>query len=190
MDVSVISIVGFVILGLCVLWGIWKGMIRMLLDVLVIGLAIAAGALGVNPIREALAAQDYFGQEWLQSALSGNLAFVVVFFAVLVVGLIVKAIIMHFVNKEGGKIKGAFQIVNRVAGGAIGAGIGFLAFGFVLLCYTSVVAVLDYEGDIDAATASLDSISAWMMNNNIFQKIIDALIGAKDALQASAMLCR
>ena len=50
MDVSVISIVGFVVLGLCILLGIWKGMIRMLLNVLVIGLAIAAASLGVNPI--------------------------------------------------------------------------------------------------------------------------------------------
>ena len=100
MDVSIISIVGFVILGLCILLGIWKGMIRMLLNVVVIGLAVAAGSLGVNPIREALAEQDYFGQEWLESVLSGNLAFVIVFFAVLVVGLIVKAIIMHFVDAE------------------------------------------------------------------------------------------
>lgn len=193
MDVSIISIVGFVILGLCILLGIWKGMIRMLLNVVVIGLAVAAGSLGVNPIREAFAEQDYFGQEWLESVLSGNLAFVIVFFAVLVVGLIVKAIIMHFVDKDGGTIKGAFQVVNRILGGVIGAGIGFLAFGFVLMCYTSIVAVLEYEGDMDAAIASLDSISAWMMQNNVFQMIVDALTGAKDAVQdavegAAAML--
>ena len=170
---SVISIVGFVVLGLCILLGIWKGMIRMLLNVLVIGLAIAAASLGVNPIREALAEQDYFGQEWLETVLSGNFAFVIVFFVVLVLGLIVKAIIMHFVDKDGGKIKGAFQAVNRILGGVIGAGIGFLAFGFILMCYTSIVAVLNYEGDMDAAIASLDSISAWMMNNNVFQKIVE-----------------
>ena len=168
---SVISIVGFVVLGLCILLGIWKGMIRMLLNVLVIGLAIAAASLGVNPIREALAEQDYFGQ---------------VFFVVLVLGLVVKAIIMHFVNKDGGKIKGAFQAVNRILGGVLGAGIGFLAFGFILMCYTSIVAVLEYEGDMDAVIASLDSISAWMMNNNVFQKIVDALTGAKDAVQGAA----
>ena len=193
MDVSIISIVGFVILGLCILLGIWKGMIRMLLNVVVIGLAVAAGSLGVNPIREAFAEQDYFGQEWLESVLSGNLAFVIVFFAVLVIGLIVKAIIMHFVDKDGGTIKGAFQVFNRILGGVIGAGIGFLAFGFVLMCYTSIVAVLNYEGDMDAAIASLDSISAWMMQNNVFQMIVDALTGAKDAVQgavegAAAML--
>ena len=53
--------------------------------------------------------------------------------------------------------------------------------------------MLEYEGDMDAAIASLDSISAWMMNNNVFQKIVDALTGAKDAVQgavegAAAML--
>ena len=93
---------------------------------------------------------------------------------------------MHFVNKDGGKIKGAFQAVNRILGGVLGAGIGFLAFGFILMCYTSIVAVLEYEGDMDAAIASLDSISAWMMNNNVFQKIVDALTGAKDAVQGAA----
>ena len=46
---SVISIVGFVVLGLCILLGIWKGMIRMLLNVLVIGLAIAAASLPPIP---------------------------------------------------------------------------------------------------------------------------------------------
>ena len=180
---DIISIVGFVVLGLCVLLGIWKGMIRMLLNLLVIGLAIAAASLGVNPIREALAGQDYFGQEWLETVLSGNFAFVIVGAAVLVVGLIVKAIIMHFVDKDGGRIKGAFKAVNRILGGVLGAGIGFLAFGFILMCYTSIIAVLNFDGDIDAATASLDSISAWMMQNNVFQKIVDALTGAKDAVQ-------
>ncbi len=182
MSVSAISIAGFVILGLCLLLGLWKGMLKMLLTVLVIGLSIAAGALGVKPIREALAAKEYFGIPWLESVLSGNLAFIIVFFVTLVILLIIKAIIMHFVNKKGGKIKGAFNVVNHVLGGVIGAGIGFLAFGFVLMCYTSIIAVLKFEGDIEQAKASLDSISAWMMNNNVFQKIVDALSQAKNAV--------
>lgn len=185
-QISAISIAGFVILGLFVLLGLWKGAIRMLLDLLVIGLSVAAGALAVKPIRNALAEQDYFGLEWLESILSGNLAFIVVGFATLIVLLIIKAIIMHFVDKKGGKVKGALQVVNKLAGAVLGGGIGFLAFGFVLLCYVSVITVLKYEGDMDAAVASLDSVSSWMMENNVFQKIVDALTQVKDSIVDAA----
>lgn len=185
-QISAISIAGFVILGLFVLLGLWKGAIRMLLDLLVIGLSVAAGALAVKPIRNALAEQDYFGLEWLESILSGNLAFIVVGFATLIVLLIIKAIIMHFVDKKGGKVKGALQVVNKLAGAVLGGGIGFLAFGFVLLCYVSVITVLKYEGDMDAAVASLDSVSSWMMENNVFQKIVDALTQVKDSIANAA----
>lgn len=185
-QISAISIAGFVILGLFVLLGLWKGAIRMLLDLLVIGLSVAAGALAVKPIRNALAEQDYFGLEWLESILSGNLAFIVVGLATLIVLLIIKAIIMHFVDKKGGKIKGALQVVNKLAGAVLGGGIGFLAFGFVLLCYISVITVLKYEGDMDAAVASLDSVSSWMMENNVFQKIVDALTQVKDSIVDAA----
>lgn len=185
-QISAISIAGFVILGLFVLLGLWKGAIRMLLNLLVIGLSVAAGALAVKPIRNALAEQDYFGLEWLESILSGNLAFIVVGFATLIVLLIIKAIIMHFVDKKGGKIKGALQVVNKLAGAVLGGGIGFLAFGFVLLCYVSVITVLKYEGDMDAAVASLDSVSSWMMENNVFQKIVDALTQVKDSIADAA----
>lgn len=185
-QISAISIAGFVILGLFVLLGLWKGAIRMLLDLLVIGLSVAAGALAVKPIRNALAEQDYFGLEWLESILSGNLAFIVVGLATLIVLLIIKAIIMHFVDKKGGKIKGALQVVNKLVGAVLGGGIGFLAFGFVLLCYVSVITVLKYEGDMDAAVASLDSVSSWMMENNVFQKIVDALTQVKDSIVDAA----
>ncbi len=185
-QISAISIAGFVILGLFVLLGLWKGAIRMLLDLLVIGLSVAAGALAVKPIRNALAEQDYFGLEWLESILSGNLAFIVVGLATLIVLLIIKAIIMHFVDKKGGKVKGALQVVNKLAGAVLGGGIGFLAFGFVLLCYVSVITVLKYEGDMDAAVASLDSVSSWMMENNVFQKIVDALTQVKDSIVDAA----
>lgn len=185
-QISAISIAGFVILGLFVLLGLWKGAIRMLLDLLVIGLSVAAGALAVKPIRNALAEQGYFGLEWLESILSGNLAFIVVGFATLIVLLIIKAIIMHFVDKKGGKVKGALQVVNKLAGAVLGGGIGFLAFGFVLLCYVSVITVLKYEGDMDAAVASLDSVSSWMMENNVFQKIVDALTQVKDSIVDAA----
>lgn len=185
-QISAISIAGFVILGLFVLLGLWKGAIRMLLDLLVIGLSVAAGALAVKPIRNALAEQDYFGLEWLESILSGNLAFIVVGFATLIVLLIIKAIIMHFVDKKGGKVKGALQVVNKLVGAVLGGGIGFLAFGFVLLCYVSVITVLKYEGDMDAAVASLDSVSSWMMENNVFQKIVDALTQVKDSIVDAA----
>lgn len=185
-QISAISIAGFVILGLFVLLGLWKGAIRMLLNLLVIGLSVAAGALAVKPIRNALAEQDYFGLEWLESILSGNLAFIVVGLATLIVLLIIKAIIMHFVDKKGGKIKGALQVVNKLAGAVLGGGIGFLAFGFVLLCYVSVITVLKYEGDMDAAVASLDSVSSWMMENNVFQKIVDALTQVKDSIVDAA----
>lgn len=185
-QISAISIAGFVILGLFVLLGLWKGAIRMLLDLLVIGLSVAAGALAVKPIRNALAEQDYFGLEWLESILSGNLAFIVVGLATLIVLLIIKAIIMHFVDKKGGKVKGALQVVNKLAGAVLGGGIGFLAFGFVLLCYVSVITVLKYEGDMDAAVASLDSVSSWMMENNVFQKIVDALTQVKDSIANAA----
>ena len=185
-QISAISIAGFVILGLFVLLGLWKGAIRMLLNLLVIGLSVAAGALAVKPIRNALAEQDYFGLEWLESILSGNLAFIVVGLATLIVLLIIKAIIMHFVDKKGGKVKGALQVVNKLAGAVLGGGIGFLAFGFVLLCYVSVITVLKYEGDMDAAVASLDSVSSWMMNNNVFQKIVDALTQVKDSIADAA----
>ncbi len=185
-QISAISIAGFVILGLFVLLGLWKGAIRMLLNLLVIGLSVAAGALAVKPIRNALAEQDYFGLEWLESILSGNLAFIVVGLATLIVLLIIKAIIMHFVDKKGGKVKGALQVVNKLAGAVLGGGIGFLAFGFVLLCYVSVITVLKYEGDMDAAVASLDSVSSWMMKNNVFQKIVDALTQVKDSIANAA----
>lgn len=185
-QISAISIAGFVILGLFVLLGLWKGAIRMLLNLLVIGLSVAAGALAVKPIRNALAEQDYFGLEWLESILSGNLAFIIVGFATLIVLLIIKAIIMHFVDKKGGKVKGALQVVNKLAGAVLGGGIGFLAFGFVLLCYVSVITVLKYEGDMDAAVASLDSVSSWMMENNVFQKIVDALTQVKDSIADAA----
>ena len=185
-QISAISIAGFVILGLFVLLGLWKGAIRMLLDLLVIGLSVAAGALAVKPIHNALAEQDYFGLEWLESILSGNLAFIVVGLATLIVLLIIKAIIMHFVDKKGGKVKGALQVVNKLAGAVLGGGIGFLAFGFVLLCYVSVITVLKYEGDMDAAVASLDSVSSWMMENNVFQKIVDALTQVKDSIVDAA----
>ena len=185
-QISAISIAGFVILGLFVLLGLWKGAIRMLLNLLVIGLSVAAGALAVKPIRNALAEQDYFGLEWLESILSGNLAFIVVGLATLIVLLIIKAIIMHFVDKKGGKVKGALQVVNKLAGAVLGGGIGFLAFGFVLLCYVSVITVLKYEGDMDAAVASLDSVSSWMMENNVFQKIVDALTQVKDSIGNAA----
>lgn len=186
-QISAISIAGFVILGLFVLLGLWKGAIRMLLNLLVIGLSVAAGALAVKPIRNALAEQDYFGLEWLESILSGNLAFIVVGLATLIVLLIIKAIIMHFVDKKGGKVKGALQVVNKLAGAVLGGGIGFLAFGFVLLCYVSVITVLKYEGDMDAAVASLDSVSSWMMENNVFQKIVDALTQVKDSIVDAAV---
>ena len=185
-QISAISIAGFVILGRFVLLGLWKGAIRMLLNLLVIGLSVAAGALAVKPIRNALAEQDYFGLEWLESILSGNLAFIVVGLATLIVLLIIKAIIMHFVDKKGGKVKGALQAVNKLAGAVLGGGIGFLAFGFVLLCYVSVITVLKYEGDMDAAVASLDSVSSWMMENNVFQKIVDALTQVKDSIANAA----
>lgn len=181
-QVSGISIAGFVILALFILIGLKKGLIKMLLNVLVLGLSIAAGAVGVDPIRNALAEQDYFGQEWLEGLISGNLAFIVVFVAAFIILSIIKAIIMHFVNKRGGKIKGAFNVVNHVLGAVLGAGFGFLAFGFVLYCYVSVVAVVKYEGDIQQVVAGLDSVSAWMMNNNVFQKIVEAITGLKESI--------
>ena len=70
-QISGISIAGFVILALFVLLGLKKGFLRMLLTVLAIGLSIAAGSLAVKPIYNALAKKDFFGQEWLEGALSG-----------------------------------------------------------------------------------------------------------------------
>lgn len=187
-QISTISIAGFVILGLFVLLGLWKGFIRMLLTVLVVGLSLAAGALGVEPIRNALAAQDYFGQEWLEGILSGSLAFIAVFFVSLIILSVIKAIIMHFVNKKGGKIKGALNIVNHLVGAVVGAGLGFLAFGFVLYCYVSIVAVLNYDGDVTQVASSLDSVSAWMMENNVFQKIVEAVTGIKESITDGAAM--
>lgn len=187
-QISTISIAGFVILGLFVLLGLWKGFIRMLLTVLVVGLSLAAGALGVEPIRNALAAQDYFGQEWLEGILSGSLAFIAVFFVALIILSVIKAIIMHFVNKKGGKIKGALNIVNHLVGAVVGAGLGFLAFGFVLYCYVSIVAVLNYDGDVTQVVSSLDSVSAWMMENNVFQKIVEAVTGIKESITDGAAM--
>lgn len=187
-QISTISIAGFVILGLFVLLGLWKGFIRMLLTVLVVGLSLAAGALGVEPIRNALAAQDYFGQEWLEGILSGSLAFIAVFFVALIILSVIKAIIMHFVNKKGGKIKGALNIVNHLVGAVVGAGLGFLAFGFVLYCYVSIVAVLNYDGDVTQVVSSLDSVSAWMMENNVFQKIVEAITGIKESITDGAAM--
>ncbi len=187
-QISTISIAGFVILGLFVLLGLWKGFIRMLLTVLVVGLSLAAGALGVEPIRNALAAQDYFGQEWLEGILSGSLAFIAVFFVALIILSVIKAIIMHFVNKKGGKIKGALNIVNHLVGAVVGAGLGFLAFGFVLYCYVSIVAVLNYDGDVTQVASSLDSVSAWMMENNVFQKIVEAVTGIKESITDGAAM--
>ena len=187
-QISTISIAGFVILGLFVLLGLWKGFIRMLLTVLVVGLSLAAGALGVEPVRNALAAQDYFGQEWLEGILSGSLAFIAVFFVALIILSVIKAIIMHFVNKKGGKIKGALNIVNHLVGAVVGAGLGFLAFGFVLYCYVSIVAVLNYDGDVTQVVSSLDSVSAWMMENNVFQKIVEAVTGIKESITDGAAM--
>ena len=187
-QISTISIAGFVILGLFVLLGLWKGFIRMLLTVLVVGLSLAAGALGVEPIRNALAAQDYFGQEWLEGILSGSLAFIAVLFVALIILSVIKAIIMHFVNKKGGKIKGALNIVNHLVGAVVGAGLGFLAFGFVLYCYVSIVAVLNYDGDVTQVASSLDSVSAWMMENNVFQKIVEAVTGIKESITDGAAM--
>lgn len=187
-QISTISIAGFVILGLFVLLGLWKGFIRMLLTVLVVGLSLAAGALGVEPVRNALAAQDYFGQEWLEGILSGSLAFIAVFFVALIILSVIKAIIMHFVNKKGGKIKGALNIVNHLVGAVVGAGLGFLAFGFVLYCYVSIVAVLNYDGDVTQVASSLDSVSAWMMENNVFQKIVEAVTGIKESITDGAAM--
>ena len=187
-QISTISIAGFVILGLFVLLGLWKGFIRMLLTVLVVGLSLAAGALGVEPIRNALAEQDYFGQEWLEGILSGSLAFIAVFFVALIILSVIKAIIMHFVNKKGGKIKGALNIVNHLVGAVVGAGLGFLAFGFVLYCYVSIVAVLNYDGDVTQVASSLDSVSAWMMENNVFQKIVEAVTGIKESITDGAAM--
>ena len=180
-QISGISIAGFVILALFVLIGLKMGFIRMLLNVLVIGLSIAAGALAVKPIYNALAKQDFFGQEWLEGALSGNFAFLIVGFAVLVILLIIKAIIMHFVNKKGGKIKGALNVVNHVAGAVIGAGIGFLAFGFVLICYVTIYAFVKHV-EVEQVVAGLDSVSSWMMENNVFQKIVDALTNITESI--------
>ena len=56
----------------------------------------------------------------------------------------------------------------------------------MLLCYVSVITVLKYEGDMDAAVASLDSVSSWMMENNVFQKIVDALTQVKDSIVDAA----
>ena len=71
-QISGISIAGFVILALFVLLGLKKGFLRMLLTVLAIGLSIAAGSLAVKPIYNALAKKDFFGQEWLEGALSAS----------------------------------------------------------------------------------------------------------------------
>ena len=159
-QISAISIAGFVILGLFVLLGLWKGAIRMLLDLLVIGLSVAAGALAVKPIRNALAEQGYFGLEWLESILSGNLAFIVVGFATLIVLLIIKAIIMHFVDKKGGK------------GDIIGKNPG-----------EKPLTVSKDGGDIDAITASTITSRAFLLAvNNAYAAYkgqqVDAASGA------------
>ena len=183
-QISGISIAGFVILALFVLLGLKKGFLRMLLTVLAIGLSIAAGSLAVKPIYNALAKKDFFGQEWLEGALSGNFAFLIVGLATLVILLIIKAIIMHFVNKKGGKIKGALNVVNHVAGALVGAGIGFLAFGFILICYVTIYAFIKHM-EVEQVIAGLDSVSSWMMENNVFQKIVDALTNIKDSISGT-----
>lgn len=184
-QISGISIAGFVILALFVLLGLKKGFLRMLLTVLAIGLSIAAGSLAVKPIYNALAKKDFFGQEWLEGALSGNFAFLIVGLATLVILLIIKAIIMHFVNKKGGKIKGALNVVNHIAGAVVGAGIGFLAFGFILICYVTIYAFIEHM-EVEQVIAGLDSVSSWMMENNVFQKIVDALTNIKDSISTEA----
>ena len=183
-QISGISIAGFVILALFVLLGLKKGFLRMLLTVLAIGLSIAAGSLAVKPIYNALAKKDFFGQEWLEGALSGNFAFLIVGLATLVILLIIKAIIMHFVNKKGGKIKGALNVVNHVAGAVVGAGIGFLAFGFILICYVTIYAFIKHM-EVEQVIAGLDSVSSWMMENNVFQKIVDALTNIKESISGT-----
>ena len=183
-QISGISIAGFVILALFVLLGLKKGFLRMLLTVLAIGLSIAAGSLAVKPIYNALAKKDFFGQEWLEGALSGNFAFLIVGLATLVILLIIKAIIMHFVNKKGGKIKGALNVVNHIAGAVVGAGIGFLAFGFILICYVTIYAFIEHM-EVEQVIAGLDSVSSWMMENNVFQKIVDALTNIKESISGT-----
>ena len=183
-QISGISIAGFVILALFVLLGLKKGFLRMLLTVLAIGLSIAAGSLAVKPIYNALAKKDFFGQEWLEGALSGNFAFLIVGLATLVILLIIKAIIMHFVNKKGGKIKGALNVVNHIAGAVVGAGIGFLAFGFILICYVTIYAFIKHM-EVEQVIAGLDSVSSWMMENNVFQKIVDALTNIKESISGT-----
>lgn len=183
-QISGISIAGFVILALFVLLGLKKGFLRMLLTVLAIGLSIAAGSLAVKPIYNALAKKDFFGQEWLEGALSGNFAFLIVGLVTLVILLIIKAIIMHFVNKKGGKIKGALNVVNHIAGALVGAGIGFLAFGFILICYVTIYAFIKHM-EVEQVIAGLDSVSSWMMENNVFQKIVDALTNIKESISGT-----
>lgn len=175
-QISTISIVGIVIILLFVAIGVFKGFLRMVLSLGVLAASVAIAAAATKPLDAMFAENNYFGQEWLSSLTSGSFGFIVVFFASLIILSIVKAILLAIFGKSK-----SLKVVDRILGVVAGAAMGFLIFGSVLYGYVTIKAMV--TGDEPASIVEqLDSFSRWMMETNLFGKIVEALTATKDAL--------
>jgi membrane protein required for colicin V production len=135
-----VDIVILVVWGIAALWGLWAGLLRMLLPLLVIALGIFLASHLAEPIGNIFS--PFTDKENIQTIT----AFVVIFIALLLVaglvGFMLRAVMRFLV---------IFGLVDRLAGMLVG-----ILAGFVLLS-GALTAVQKYpvagvEGDIHSST--------------------------------------
>lgn len=168
-SVSVVSIVAAVIFVLCLLIGLWKGLLRTALSVVVLGASIGLTALAAPKLLQLVAERNYFNQSWLSPFLAEMIVFVLTFAVFVAVLRIIKAVILKLFNKLG-----ALKLTNRLLGAALGGVIGFFIAGLVIYVYVTVIQQIK-QITPEEAVATLDPFAAWMYKADIFSKIVGAL---------------
>ncbi|MDE6550692.1 MAG: CvpA family protein [Clostridia bacterium] len=168
-SVSAVSIVAAVIFAVCLLIGLWKGLLRTALSIVVLGAGIGLTALAAPKLLQLIAEKNYFNQSWLTPFLAEMLVFVLTFAVFVAVLSIIKAVILKLFNKLG-----ALKLTNRLLGAALGGVIGFFIAGIVIYVAVTVIQQVK-QLTVEEAVATLDPFAAWMYKADVFSKIVAAL---------------
>ena len=168
--ISGITIAAAVIVGIFILVGVWKGLLRSVLTIVVIGASVGFTALFAPMILNAMANKNNFNQEWLTPAVAEMLVFLLTFAVLLAVFSIIKALVLKALHKMG-----ALRLTNRVLGGVLGGMIGFFLAGMLVYVYVVIMQTAK-ELPAEDIVATLDPFAQWMYKIDVFRRIRAALV--------------
>ncbi|MDE5654572.1 MAG: CvpA family protein [Clostridia bacterium] len=162
---SVISIISIIVLAICFIVGVVRGIVKTLLRLLaVVGTALLT--LFITPyLAKALTSISLF-KNVHAGVLSGISALIIVIIASAIFGFVIFAVNKRIADSP-------LSSVNRVLGGFFYAFVGFVAL--ILMGY-----VINIFRDADfmqavVADSQKDVFANWLVTNNLFNKFMEAV---------------